>query len=63
MKSGRALPCPVCGRPLEVRLARGRRSGKPFVMLICCQDGRHIRAFINDREFVSSVLARLEKTS
>jgi hypothetical protein len=53
--------CPVCGQPLSIRLAHGRKSGKPFVMLICDRDGRHIRAFISDRGFVSSVIAKLEK--
>jgi hypothetical protein len=53
--------CPVCGQPLSIRLAHGRKSGKAFVMLICDRDGRHIRAFISDRGFVSSVVAKLEK--
>ena len=50
------IPCLVCKEPLTVRLARGRKSGKPFVMLICSRDGRHFRAFINDQEYVSRVL-------
>ena len=41
--------CPVCGAPLTIRLAQGRKSGKPFVMLI------------SDRGFVSAVVAKLEK--
>ena len=45
--------------PLE-ELARGRKSGKPFVMLRCVQDGRHYRAFINHRPYVEEVLNRLE---
>ena len=56
-------PCPVCSVPLRVRLARGRKSGKPFVMLLCAQDGRHFRAFINDQQYVSQVLERLEATA
>jgi hypothetical protein len=55
-----SLPCPVCEQQLSVRLARGRKSGKPFVMLVCPSDGRHIRGFINDQKFVASVLSRLE---
>jgi predicted RNA-binding Zn-ribbon protein involved in translation (DUF1610 family) len=58
-KSGLPL-CPLCGQPLSLRLARGRKSGKPFVMLICPQDGRHLRAFITDKEYVQGVLAKLE---
>ena len=53
-------PCPVCHQPLTLRLARGRKSGKPFVMLICSKDGRHFRAFINDQEYVSRVLESAE---
>ena len=55
-----SIPCLICGEPLTVRLARGRKSGKPFIMLICPQDGRHFRGFINDRVYVDKVLARLE---
>ncbi len=53
-------PCPVCSVPFTVRLARGRKSGKPFVMLLCAQDGRHFRAFINDQQYVSNVIERVE---
>ena len=55
--------CLVCREPLTVRLARGRKSGKPFVMLICSKDGRHFRAFINDQEYVSRVLKSAEDLS
>jgi hypothetical protein len=54
------LPCPLCQQPLALRLARGRKSGKPFIMLICPQDGRHFRAFINDQVYVRQVLEKLE---
>ena len=57
------VPCPVCKTSLSVRLAHGRKSGKPFVMLICPTDGRHLRGFINDRDYVSRVLERVERTS
>ncbi len=53
-------PCPVCGDAVLLRLARGRKSGKAFVMLRCRQDGRHFRAFINDSQFVEYVIERLE---
>ena len=61
MKEG-TIPCPVCGTNLMIKLAHGRKSGKPFVMLICPHDGRHIRAFINDKEFVGSVLNKLQNS-
>lgn len=58
-----SLPeCPICHRPLSARLARGRKSGKAFVMLICGSDGRHFRAFISHRPYVEEVLAYLEAT-
>jgi hypothetical protein len=43
-----------------LRTARGRKSGKVFLMLVCPQDGRHFRGFINDQGYVKQVLARLE---
>jgi hypothetical protein len=49
------LPCLVCGCQLAVRVARGRKSGKPFVMIICPADGRHFRGFVGDREYVNRV--------
>ena len=55
-----SIPCLVCGDPLLVRPARGRKSGKPFLMLMCGRDARHFRAFVNDQKYVRAVLARLE---
>ena len=54
------IPCLVCSKPLALRLARGRKSGKPSIMLICPTDGRHFRGFISDRAYVGRVLALLE---
>ena len=56
-----AVLCLICKRPLAVRLARGRKSGKPFVMLLCAQDGRHFRAFISDQDYVAQVIQRVER--
>ena len=55
-----AVPCPVCGNTLSVRMATGRKSGKPFIALICALDGRHFRGFIADREYLSRVAKHLE---
>ena len=52
--------CPICNDSLSVRLAYGRKSGKPFVMLICARDGRHFRGFINHRPYVDEILEYLE---
>ena len=54
------IPCLICSDPLTVRMARGRKSGKPFVMLVCGRDGRHFRGFITDQTYVGELLARLE---
>jgi hypothetical protein len=56
------LPCHICQAPLNVKLARGRKSGKPFVMLACPEDGRHIRAFIADRAYVENLIDLVEET-
>ena len=50
--------CPVCSLNLTPRLCSSRK-GKPSIMLICPQDGRHFRGFIADREFVSAVVDRM----
>ena len=48
--------CLICGKPLSVRMAKGRKSQKPFIMLICPSDGRHFRAFISDQDYIKKVL-------
>ena len=52
------VPCPVCGTDLTVRPAKGRKSGKPFVMLVCPEDGRHLRGFISDKDFLDRVIEK-----
>jgi hypothetical protein len=59
MTASPGIPCIICGSGLTLRTARGRKSGKPFLMLLCLQDGRHFRGFINDQVYVKQVLARL----
>ena len=54
------VPCLVCGEFLSMRLARGRKSGKPFIMLLCPHDGRHFRAFITHQPYVRDVMDNLE---
>jgi uncharacterized protein YbaR (Trm112 family) len=53
--------CPICQCPLALRPARGRKSGKLSLMLVCAQDQRHFRGFINDRDFVNQVYGALER--
>jgi hypothetical protein len=50
------IGCPVCATQLAVRIAHGRKSNKPFIMLACPADGRHFRAFITDQKYVGQVL-------
>ena len=54
------LQCPVCGDPLSLQIATGRKSGKAFLMLKCLRDGRHFRGFITHRPFVESLIQNLE---
>ena len=54
------IPCVICGQPLVIGLAKGRKSGKTCLSLKCQRDGRHFRGFIYDRDYVDGVLARLE---
>ena len=50
------IKCPICANALSIRMAKGRRSNKPFIMLICPQDGRHFRGFITDQAYISKIL-------
>ena len=50
------IPCPVCTNPLSIKLAKGRKSNKPFIMFKCDINGRHFRGFITDQSFVKRVL-------
>ena len=56
------IGCPVCAKALSVRSAEGRKSGKPFIMLVCDKDPRHFRGFITDQEYIRSVLDRNAKS-
>lgn len=60
-KPGQYLQCPVCLEPLAFQIARGRKSGKPFLMVKCLRDARHFRGFIGDRGYVQRLLERLEQ--
>jgi hypothetical protein len=53
-----SIGCPVCSAPLSVRAAEGRKSHKPFIMLVCDINPRHFRGFITDQEYVRGVLDR-----
>jgi hypothetical protein len=55
------IQCPVCGSPLSLQIASGRKSGKIFLMLKCLRDGRHFRGFITHRPFVESLIQKLDR--
>ncbi len=50
------INCPICSNTLSVKLAKGRKSNKLFIMLVCGKDGRHFRGFITDQTYVERVL-------
>ena len=50
------IGCPVCSNALSVKVAHGRKSNKPFIMLKCDIDGRRFRGFITDQTYVKRVL-------
>ena len=54
-----SLNCHICQTSLKVKLCYGRKSGKPGVSLSCPADGRHLRAFVTDKEYVQGVMERL----
>ena len=51
------INCPICSSTLSVRIAKGRKSNKLFIMMVCGKDGRHFRGFITDQPYVKRVLA------
>ena len=58
-----AVLCPVCRRDLKIRNSTGRKSGRPFLMFICPEDGRHFRGFIAHQGFMREVLEKLDPKS
>ena len=62
-EQNQSLQCPVCKDPMAFQIAKGRKSGKPFLMVKCLRDGRHFRGFVGDREYVTRLLERLEQGS
>jgi len=61
IKRSQSLRCPVCSDPLSFQIARGRKSGKPFLMVKCLRDGRHFRGFVGDKNYVARLLEHLEQ--
>ena len=62
-KQTRSLQCPVCSEPMAFQIARGRKSGKPFLMVKCLRDGRHFRGFVGDKIYVEKLLEHLEASN
>ena len=55
-----SLNCHICQTPLRLKLCFGRKSGKPGVSISCPADGRHLRAFVTDKDYVQGIMERLE---
>jgi predicted RNA-binding Zn-ribbon protein involved in translation (DUF1610 family) len=62
-RQNQSLQCPVCGESMAFQIARGRKSGKPFLMVKCLRDGRHFRGFVGDRNYVQRLLEHLEQSN
>ena len=60
INQNQTIQCPVCGDPLSLQIASGRKSGKTFLMLKCLRDGRHFRGFITYRPFVEGLIQNME---
>ena len=60
VNSKQSIACFICHSQLAFRPARGRKSGKLFIMVLCPDNARHFRGFISDQDYVAGVLARLE---
>ena len=54
-----SIGCPVCGLGLKVATTKSQR-GKVALVLVCPDDGRHFRGFINDIKFVRQVMEAIE---
>ena len=46
------MKCPVCASKVEAKFTKSGRNHKTGLMLICAEDSRHFRAFINDPRFL-----------
>ena len=55
-----SLNCHICQTSLKVKLCYGRKSGKPGISMSCPVDGRHLRAFVTDKDYVQGVMERLK---
>jgi hypothetical protein len=52
--------CLICGEQLQLKIAKGRKSGRAFLMLFCPCDGRHFRGFICHRPYVEDFIEGLK---
>ena len=58
----RRLPrCLICGDPLIIRPSRSRKTGKPSIMIVCPNDGRHFRGWITYQPYVKEVMDKMEE--
>lgn len=57
------ISCPICSAKLMIRTAKGRKSNKPFIMMVCPVDGRHFRGFITDQSYIKRILSEVSSDS
>jgi hypothetical protein len=56
------IPCPLCQEPLAMYVTTSRR-GRHAIGLVCRRDGRHLRGFINDKDFVAATIAKIAEAA
>ena len=48
------MRCPVCGAKVAAQYTRQGRRFKAGLMLVCPDDSRHFRGFVNDPAFLEN---------
>ena len=51
------MHCPVCSHKLTARYTKPGRTFRVGLMVVCPNDSRHFRGFINDPEFLKAANA------
>ena len=55
-----SLNCHLCQAPLNVKLGKTRKAGKPCLSIWCSADGKHVRVFVMDKAYIQALTDRLE---
>ena len=46
------MHCPVCGEEVNARFTKSGRTYRKGLMVVCPDDSRHFRGFVNDPQFL-----------